>query len=36
MATMHYGAAVKWGKKKPTLTNYFSVDVDPKIQKFCA
>ena len=30
---MHYGAAVKWGQQWPTLTNYFSVDVDPKIQK---
>ena len=33
--TMHYGAVVKWGQKWPTLTNYFSVDVDPKIPKIC-
>ena len=31
---MHYGAAVKRGQKWPTLKNYFSVDVDPKIPKF--
>ena len=27
-------AAVKWGQKWPTLIDYFSVDVDPKIPKF--
>ena len=32
---MHYGAAVKWIQKWPTLTNYLSVDVDPKIPKIC-
>ena len=35
MVAMHYGAAVKWSQKSPTLTNYFSVDADPKIPKFC-
>ena len=27
---MHYGELEKWEQKWPTLTNYLSVDVDPK------
>ena len=32
---MHYGAAVKLGEKWPTLTMFFSMDLDPKIPKLC-
>ena len=31
--SMHYGAAVKWGQKWPTLTNYFSMDFDHRVPK---
>ena len=32
---MPYGAAVKWGQKWPTLENYFSMDFDQGVPKFC-
>ena len=28
---LHYGEIEKWGQKKSTLTNYFSMDIDPKV-----
>ena len=33
--SLHYGAAVKWGQKWPTLKNYFSMDFDQRVSKFC-
>ena len=35
LQTMHYGAAVKWSQKCPTLTNYFSMDFDQGVPKYC-
>ena len=32
---MHYGAAVKWSQKCPTLTNYFSMAFDQGVPKYC-
>ena len=31
----YYGAAVKWSQKWPTLENYFSMDFDHRVPKFC-
>ena len=31
---MRFGAAVKWGQKKPTLTNYFSMYFDHRVPIF--
>ena len=33
--SLHYGAAVKWGQKWTTLKNYFSMDSDQRVSKFC-
>ena len=34
-ARLHYGAAVKWSQKCPSLTNYFSMDFDQGVPKYC-